>query len=72
MAAKDFRNIVKEAERQGFRVEQLRSGHWRFVPPNPSKPMVHAAGTPSDRRAIDNLLGQLRRSGFVWPPPRKD
>jgi hypothetical protein len=62
----DFRKVVKEAQRQGFHVEQTKKGHWRFTPPDPSKPIVIASGTPSDRREILNLIAQLRRSGFIW------
>lgn len=65
----DFRKIQKAAREQGWRVERTRSGHWRFVPQDPSKPIVHAAGTPSDVRGIRNLLADLRRSGLVWPWP---
>ena len=29
-------------------------------------------GTPSDWRALKNLLAQLKRQGFIWPwPPQK-
>jgi predicted RNA binding protein YcfA (HicA-like mRNA interferase family) len=68
--AKDFKGIRKEAERQGWRVEVTKGGHWRFVPPDPTKPMVVTSSTPSDHRTLDNFIGRLRKSGFRWPPPR--
>ena len=68
---KDLRQIIKAAESQGWNVKMGTNGHWRFTPPDPTKPIVRAAGTPSDHRWKPNLIGQLRRSGFIWPwPPR--
>jgi hypothetical protein len=67
--AKTFRDVVAEAKRQGWEVVQTRGGHWRFVPPDPMAPIVYAAGAPSDRRALDNHIARMRRSGFRWPPP---
>lgn len=30
------------------------------------------SGTPSDHRALCNLLAELKRQGFIWPwPPKK-
>ncbi len=68
MMSKDFRDIRREAERQGWVVETTRGGHWRFLPPDKAKPIVHISGTPSDRRDLDNSIALLRRSGFRWPP----
>jgi hypothetical protein len=47
----DFREIRKAAREQGWRVELTSKNHWRFVPPDPSQPMVYTGGTPSDWRA---------------------
>jgi hypothetical protein len=61
---KELKEIIREAERQGWRVE--KSGHgWRFYAPD-KEHIVHAAATPSDRRAINNLVSDLRRYGFTW------
>lgn len=68
MPTKDWRKVVREAERQGWKVTGLTSGHWKLVPPDRDKPIVHAAGTPSDRRNLDNTIALMRRSGFRWPP----
>ena len=64
-ASKDFRKVIREAERQGWRVEQTKGGHWRFYAPDGVN-IVHAAGTPSDRRSFDNTIAQLRKYGFEW------
>ncbi len=62
----DFRDVVKDAKRQGFQVVQTKNGHWRFLPPDKTMNIVIAGGTPSDRRPTLNLVAELRRSGFVW------
>jgi hypothetical protein len=56
---------MREAESQDWRVEQLKSGHWRLYAPD-GVHIVHAAGTPSDYRALDNTVAQMRRYGFRW------
>jgi hypothetical protein len=66
--AKDIKDIVEAARNQGFRVERTKKGHWVFYSPDTSRKPVFHSGTPGDRRAIDNLLAELRRAGFVWPP----
>jgi hypothetical protein len=64
-ASKDFKKVIREAEAQGWRVEPTKNGHWRFYAPN-GRDIVHAAGTPSDYRSLENFLAQMRRAGFVW------
>jgi predicted RNA binding protein YcfA (HicA-like mRNA interferase family) len=64
-ASKDFKKMLREAQRQGWRVEQTKGGHWRLYAPD-GEHIVHAAGTPSDTRSLDNTLAQMRRYGFVW------
>jgi len=63
----DLRDIVKAAEEQGFGVERTFKGHWKFVAPDRSKGVAFFSGTPSDQRAIHNLIGKLRRAGLIWP-----
>lgn len=65
-----YREIRRAAIDQGFSVERTKKGE-RLVPPDPSMKMVQAHGTPSDRRALANLLAELRRAGLIWPPPAK-
>ena len=60
-----LRELVVAAERCGWRVLQLRSGHVQFRPP--VGPIVVASGTASDHRAIRNLKADLRRAGLEVP-----
>lgn len=62
---KDFKKVIKAAEQQGWRCERTRNGHWRLYAPD-GKNIVHAAGTPSDRRGLDNTIAKMRQYGFVW------
>jgi non-ribosomal peptide synthetase component F len=64
----DFKNIKKAAEKQGWAVELNRNGHWKFVPPDPTKDIVYTSGTPSDYRSILNFLARMKRNGLRWPP----
>lgn len=67
---KEVRELVAEAERQGWRCELRKSGHWMLFPPNGMGPVV-MAGTPSDHHWKRNTIAKMRRAGFVWPPPRR-
>jgi hypothetical protein len=61
------RKLRRALEDQGWRVEPTKSGHWRCYAPD-GEHIVHLAGTPSDRRSINNALAKLREYGFQWPP----
>lgn len=65
---KEYKEIIRELERQGWRLVR-GTRHWKAFPPDKKKPMVTIPGTPSDYRSIKNTIAQLRRSGFIWPPP---
>lgn len=69
--SKEFKELKSEAERQGWRVEPTKSGHWNFYPPDPTQGIVNHAGTPSDHRAMKNTISRLKRAGLKWPPPTK-
>ena len=64
-AKKEFKELRREAERQGWRVVLLKGGHWRFYAPG-GKGIVHAGGTPSDHKSLANTVADLRRYGFRW------
>jgi len=64
-AQKELKEIVGAAERQGWRVERTKKSHLRFYAPD-GENIVHGAGTPSDRRSLENLVSRLRRYGFEW------
>lgn len=72
MGSIDYREIKKAAERQGWQVRQTKKGHWQFIPPDEDQDIVIAPGTPSDWRSIHNFLADMKRSGLVWPEPRRD
>lgn len=62
---KELKEIRKAAEEQGWRVKDLRSGHLMYMAPDGVN-KVTVSGTPSAQGAIDNVLGDLRRYGFLW------
>lgn len=67
--ADDLKAIRKELVAQGWRLEDARrGGHTKAFPPDKSMPMVTLPSTPGGGRWLQNLLSQLRRSGFAWPP----
>ena len=63
---KDFKKILREAERQGWRSRETTKGLMLF-PPDTSKSPVAIHRTPSDHRALANVLAQMRQRGFRWP-----
>jgi hypothetical protein len=62
-AKKELKEIVKAAEGQGWKVKTNKKGHSMFYAPDGIN-IVTAGGTPSDHRAVANLLSDLRRNGF--------
>lgn len=65
---KDMKKLIKAAEAQGFTVELSAKGHPVFR--KSERVVATGSGTSSDHRAIKNLIGQLRKAGFRWPPHR--
>ncbi len=61
-----YQDIVDAALEQEWRVERTSKNQIQFFPPPPSKVIITASGTPSDWRAIKNLLSHLRREGFRY------
>jgi hypothetical protein len=66
--SRDFQVIKQAAIDQEWRVERTASNHYQFFSPD-GVTAVTAGGTYGDRRALKNLVAQLRRGGFV--PPKK-
>lgn len=64
-AKKDLKKIEKELARQGWRVEATKNGHRRYYAPD-GENMVHMGDTPSEGRALKNLLSELRWYGFEY------
>lgn len=65
---KDMKRIVKAAEQQGFSVVLSTKGHPVFS--RAGRVVATGSGTASDHRALANVIAQLRRAGFQWPPKR--
>ena len=59
----DFREVMEEAQLQGWVVERTKSNHWRFKPPN-GGPMVVFSGSPGDWKGFRNFVAALRRGGL--------
>jgi hypothetical protein len=61
----DLRALLRDLRRAGWRVEQGR--HFRLYPPGGGPP-VRVSCTPSDGRAYQNILSDLRRSVTARSP----
>lgn len=66
---KDINKLVKELERQGWRVDKDRPHYMAYSPDKVGK--VSIPKTPSSQRTLQNKISKLRQHGFEWPPPRK-
>ena len=55
----DLRHLLRDLRRQGWRIEHSR--HLRLYPPG-SRPPIACSRTPSDKRAMDNLLASLHHA----------
>lgn len=64
----DTRKLLKGIAAQGFGVTRTGKGHWLIT--SEGRRVALLAGTPSDRRSLNNTIAQLRRAGLVWPPQR--
>lgn len=62
---KELRQLLREARRQGWRVERTKKGHYKLWPPDGGPPEI-LPGTPSDWRSLKNAIARLRRRGFRW------
>lgn len=58
-----MRQLLRRVEKQGFATENTNGGHLKITSPD-GKP-IFASSSPSDGRAIKNLIAQLRRVGYV-------
>ena len=65
---KEVRELVEEAERQGWRRRELASGHVQLFSLDGTT-IVTVAGTPSRGRWRANAIARLRQGAFRWPPP---
>lgn len=64
---KDFRKIEKALKKEGFRVDPTKGGHFAVI--KEGARVATMAGSPSDPRAIKNLLADIKRAtGFTLNP----
>lgn len=66
--AKEAKKLVKQAEKQGFRVKEKKNGWLLLTPNGQGAVMIHK--TQSDQAALRNDIARLRRYGFQ-PEARK-
>jgi hypothetical protein len=64
-AKKELKEVLREAESQGWEVRYSSKGHPMLYAPD-GESIVTTGGTPSDHRALTNLISRLRRHGFIW------
>jgi hypothetical protein len=60
---KELGNLIKLAIKAGWRVELTKGGHYKWIAPN-ARDFFFSASTPSDNRALKNILQDLRRRGL--------
>lgn len=63
-ACSKTKDLITEAEAQGWRVERTRNGHITFLSPDGQHRIV-CGGTESDHRAVRNTRARIRRAGLV-------
>jgi hypothetical protein len=67
--SKEMKLIIKLAIQQGWEVSLSNKGHYKFVSPDKSQPVIYLSGTPSDHKTYICGVAQLRRHGL--PVPKK-
>ncbi len=67
---KEFRKYLNAAVEQGWEVRPTKKGY-QLVPGDPTREIVAIHRTPSDHRALANLLAEMKRQGLIWPWPPK-
>ena len=60
---KDVEQLVQSAEKQGWTVIQVKSGHRKWLSPNGG--VVFTSFTPSDRKALFRIKKDLKLHGFI-------
>ena len=60
MNTKEIRNIIRLAIKKGYSVEVRKGGHYKFTAPTGK--FFFTSATPSDHRAIQNILSDMKRA----------
>lgn len=63
-STKELKTLIKQAEKQGWKVERTRAGKLKWVSPAGGIP-YRSSFTPSDRNAVHNIASDLRKRGLV-------
>lgn len=63
LSGKDLRVLLRDLEAQGWEIRQTKKGQFA-VPPDKSKPLVQIHNTARGSRSWENMLAQLKRSGY--------
>lgn len=61
---KEINKLIREAQKQGWRVKDKKKGYMLLAPDGEHSVMVHK--TPSDHRWLDNTVTLMRQYGFKW------
>jgi predicted RNA binding protein YcfA (HicA-like mRNA interferase family) len=62
---KELKEILAEAERQGWTVKLTRGGHYKLYAPD-GKTIVTTGSTPSSPSSLLKLVSRMRHHGFRW------
>lgn len=60
---KDITKLIREAKKQQWVIIKTKSNHIKWK--SPKGQTVFSSCTPSDPKAIQNILDDLKRKGFV-------
>lgn len=60
---KDLKILIKKLESQGWTIKRTKRGMYA-VPPDKALPMVMIHLTANGSRSWENMMAQLKRSGF--------
>ena len=65
-----WRAVRAEAERQGWLVVETRKGFQLRSPDGGSIVAMDRLHRSSDGYALSRTVSRMRKSGFMWPPPK--
>lgn len=69
MSTEYTRRLRAEASSGGWTLRRTSKGHLKFTHPD-VEGCVYASGTPSDHRALENTLAEMRRKLRISKPSR--
>lgn len=61
---KDIKKLIKQAEAQGWRRKDKKSGWMLYSPDGTTQVMIHKSA--SDARALGNIISLISDGGFKW------